>query len=349
MSTFTAKTWHDNGSSYPILIDQNPETPIQCYYGFLNQAFEKHLAEPVPTTQEWANFKHLDWKCSGEALEEFLSKDLPDRIHREYEAAKQSANDKMEQLDPASDKYKIFTYFIRALKDGEEHLRFFIGDDNWYLVNWGMYSDPKYVLMLPNPKLGQNDEPEEDTYARLHKDSILSVPDIDIDQPMDDLIPEEPPLNVGGQYKGVSTDGHTEDSSYGWLKWLIVIILLLAVLYFLWGHFFPRAEILERVDNSITETNQVQDYKSESDDISKLDKNASNSPDNINNETSQHGKQDSNGVSNHQAPSGTSSAKDGPKEDVAEASNSPSSPNVNNRNSPNNSGKANPGNWTWFI
>lgn len=271
MGTFTVKTWHKEGSSFPILIDQNPETPIQCYYAILNQSFGKHLAEPVPSTHEWANFDKLHWKCSGEDLEEYRYKELPENVITEFESAKGAASEKMKQFDPESDKFKIFEYFIHALEDGEEHLRFFVNQKLWYVVNWGMHSDPKYVLMLPNPPYHNEEETGEEDFVTKYQDSILPDSDniergtdgyehesSDDVEMSDDLEAEVPPFSPNNVTSGYETSSVEKNSNNGWYKWIIFLILLALLLYFLWGYLFPAAV-------SAPESNQAKSEQSTND------------------------------------------------------------------------------------
>ena len=285
MGTFTVKTWHKEGSSFPILLDQNPETPIQCYYAILNQSFGKHLAEPVPSTHEWANFDKLHWKCSGEDLEEYLYKELPENVIHEFESAKGAATEKMKQFDPESDNFKIFEYFIHALEDGEEHLRFFVNQELWYVVNWGMHSDPRYVLMLPNPTYLNEEETTEKDFVGKYQDSILpesddikrgtggyeheSSDDVEVS---DELEAEVPPFDPNNDTSEYETSSAEKTSNNGWYKRIIFLVLLALFLYFLWGYLFPASAIVTSGDknNSIhqnaPESNQTKSEQSSNDD-----------------------------------------------------------------------------------
>ena len=272
----TVKTWHKEGSSYPILVDQNPETPLQCYYAILNRAFGKHLAEPVPSTQDWANFEKLDWKCTGEDFTEFDYRDLSVSVKSEFNSAKQSTHSEMEKLSTGSEKYKIFAYFVKALEDGEEHLRFFVSDDSWFLVNWGMHSDPKYVLVIAAPKVLDKEDPVEngtDTwhspdqvdYSKQNDPNIVIPNDADIHDPLEDhqngYIPPVPPYNPATEeLEGDDLSGR--DNPYpSWLKWLLIILLVLVLIYFFWWWLSPVHIAETPVDKraSITE-NQNEEY-----------------------------------------------------------------------------------------
>ena len=271
MNPFTIKTSVKEGSNYPILVDQKPDKPIQRYFEILNEEFGGHLSRPLPSTREWLHFDTLDWICAETELHETEFKELPENVKNDFELTKSNFIKAQNELRTSGDKYKVFEYFLHSLEDGMEHIRFYINGSSWFLVNWGMFSEPIYVPKTSPPiYIPPSDEIE--TPIENPIETPFEIP-IEADpSPLNDPVEEydtdipnifrKPEHQTDGEGintgieddtgEGVDEDqikkGPEDESSYwDWLKWVLLVLLILFIVYWFSGGSFWAASGPERL------------------------------------------------------------------------------------------------------